>query len=401
MEKNDNKVYITMFHKFSFQYHNKVIDSEVMKSEKLVKLFTYLLMNHQRSLPSSEITDMLWYFEDIDNPIGALKNLIYRLRVLLKKELGISDFVLTGKGAYSINPIYHLSMDVLDFEECNSNLTKKQDDDIKYYKKLIDLYSGKFLSEIKGDHNILSKSAYYHSIYLGRVMEYAQVLEQKKEFEEMESLARKAIEIDDLEESLYEILIRALYFQKQYKKANEVYRSTTELLYEALGIKPSSSLQDLHKMIKKESHDENLDILEVQQELVEEEKEKHGAFFCEYGTFKEMYIIQARTIGRLGICAYLGLITLQDGSKFESDKEKNKQNIDKIMRKIQNALCSGLRIGDIVSRFSVNQFVVLLPTCNYENAVLAIDRVLRKPRYSLNSTNFSIEISIEEVTPKE
>ena len=70
------------------------------------------------------------------------------------------------------------------------------------------------------------------------------------------------------------------------------------------------------------------------------------------------------------------------------------------MHKIQASLCNGLRIGDIVSRFSVNQFVVLLPTCNYD-AVLAIDRVLRKVRYSLNSTNFTIEISMEEVTPKE
>lgn len=95
----------------------------------------------------------------------------------------------------------------------------------------------------------------------------------------MERLARNAIEIDDLEEDLYEILIRALYFQKQYKKANEVYRSTTELLYEALGIKPSKSLQDLHNLIKKEIHEENVDILEVQQELIEEEEEKNGAFF--------------------------------------------------------------------------------------------------------------------------
>ncbi|WP_147360281.1 diguanylate cyclase [Amedibacterium intestinale] len=75
--------------------------------------------------------------------------------------------------------------------------------------------------------------------------------------------------------------------------------------------------------------------------------------------------------------------------------------MEKVMHKIQASLCNGLRIGDIVSRFSVNQFVVLLPTCNYENAVLAIDRVLRKVRYSLNSTNFTIEISMEEVTPKE
>ena len=87
METADNKVFITMFHKFSFKYRNKVIDSETMKSEKLVKLFTYLLMNHQRSLPSSELADMLWYFEDIDNPIGALKKFSVSLACLIEKRI--------------------------------------------------------------------------------------------------------------------------------------------------------------------------------------------------------------------------------------------------------------------------------------------------------------------------
>ena len=231
----------------------------------------------------------------------------WKTEIVSLNENGIGGFkevvaMVTGKGAYSINPAYTISMDVSDFDICNNDLTNAQGNEAELYQRLIQLYRGKFLSEIKGDHNILSKSAYYHSIYIGRVIEYANLLEENKEYAEMERLARNAIEIDDLEEDLYEILIRALYFQKQYKKAYEVYRSTTELLYEALGIKPSKSLQDLHNLIKKEIHEENVDILEVQQELIEEEEEKNGAFFCEYGTFKEMYVIQSRTIGRLGIC---------------------------------------------------------------------------------------------------
>ena len=71
------------------------------------------------------------------------------------------------------------------------------------------------------------------------------------------------------------------------------------------------------------------------------------------------------------------------------------------MDKIQEALVCGLRMGDVISKFSVNQYVVLLPTCNYENALSAMDRVLRKVRYSLNHTYVSINIAIEEVHAKE
>ncbi len=117
-------------------------------------------------------------------------------------------------------------------------------------------------------------------------------------------------------------------FKNSIKKAYEVYRSTTELLYEALGIKPSKSLQDLHNLIKKKFYEGNIGHTRSTAELIEEEEEKNGAFF-EYSTFKEMYVIQSRTIGRLGICSHLCLITLQDHSKFESDKEKNKQYMEK------------------------------------------------------------------------
>ena len=72
-------------------------------------------------------------------------------------------------------------------------------------------------------------------------------------------------------------------------------------------------------MIKKEIHEENVDILEVQQELIEEEEEKNGAFFCEYGTFK---VNVCNTVKNDWTSGHLCLITLQDHSKFESDKEK-------------------------------------------------------------------------------
>lgn len=262
-------VIITMFHKFSFSYHEREIDSETMKSEKLVKLFAYLLSHYQRTVPSSELVDVLWYLDDVDNPIGALKNLIYRLRTLLKKEFGLTDFIITGKGSYSINPNYHLQIDTVIFEKYEALLKTSQKPE--YYEHLLESYTGKYLMEIKEDHSVLSKRVYYHSLFMDKTIEYAMLLEEQKEYEKMERIARQAIAIDNLEESIYEILIRSLYFQKQYKKAKDTYKTTTDLLYQTLGVKPSQSLLELYEMIKKETHDDELDIMEVQQELANDE----------------------------------------------------------------------------------------------------------------------------------
>ena len=182
-------VIITMFHKFSFSYHEREIDSETMKSEKLVKLFAYLLSHYQRTVPSSELVDVLWYLDDVDNPIGALKNLIYRLRTLLKKEFGLTDFIITGKGSYSINPNYHLQIDTVIFEKYEALLKTSQKPE--YYEHLLESYTGKYLMEIKEDHSVLSKRVYYHSLFMDKTIEYAMLLEEQKAYEKWKELLVK------------------------------------------------------------------------------------------------------------------------------------------------------------------------------------------------------------------
>lgn len=391
---NEKTVYVTLFKLFTVRYGDVVIKNDQIKSEKLMRLFAYLLFHHQRIIPSSELIDAIWALEEVDNPIGALKNLVYRLRTVLKKTMGIDDMVVTGKGAYCINSDYKVDVDVHHFEEYNL-LLNDYPESIEYYQKCLDLYQGRFLPELDDDYRILSQSAYYHSVYVSRVIEYTHLLEKDEKYEEMENISRFALGIDKLDENFNEILIKSLYYQKQYKQAIDTYKSTMDLLYKTLGTRPSAQMQKLFELIKKESHEEGTNISEIQNDLAEDDD--CGAYLCEYGTFKDLYNMETRIIERLGICAHMCLVTINDNARFETDKEKNKQYIEKTMQKVQAALVNGLRIGDVVSRFSANQFVVLLPSCNFENAQMAMNRVLRKIRYALNNKSLMIELSIEEV----
>ena len=388
----DNTIYVTMFKMFTVRFGDIMINGDDMKSDRLLRLFAYLLYNHERIIPSSELVDMLWCFEEVDNPLGALKNLVYRLRVLLKKTFSISDLITTGKGSYSINKDYHIEVDALNFEkEC-----QKEMNTIDEYEEFSCLYTGKYLVEVEDDHNVITKRTYYDSVYIERIMEYANLLEEQGEYAKMEHVVKRALEINQLEEELYELLIRSLYYQKQYKQAAEMYRKTTELLYKSLGVKPSESMQNLFEMIKKQSHSEDADIIEIQKDLAAETPE--GAFLCEYGTFREIYNMHSRLMGRLGICAHMCLVSVVN--RKPRDSEDDQKYVEKIMEKMESAMLSGLRIGDVLSRLSVNQFIVLLPSCNYENSSMVMNRVLRKIRYSLNHTRFDLEVTIEEVETK-
>lgn len=91
LETNKKSMSIKMFNTFSITYDDKILTYEEIRSDKVIKLLVYLLTHRTHSISSAEITDVLWQNEEIDNPAGALKNLVYRLRTLFKTKFGVLD----------------------------------------------------------------------------------------------------------------------------------------------------------------------------------------------------------------------------------------------------------------------------------------------------------------------
>ena len=71
----------------SFTVGNDItsVQEGAWRSEKLEKLFVYLAMNRNRGVCIEDISEAIWQVEEeTDNPVGALKNLAYRLRKALR-----------------------------------------------------------------------------------------------------------------------------------------------------------------------------------------------------------------------------------------------------------------------------------------------------------------------------
>ena len=73
------------------------VGEEDIRSDMVVKLLSYLAYNHKRSCTAQELTAALWQDDESANPVGALKNLAYRLRTILKKPWPDIDFITTGR----------------------------------------------------------------------------------------------------------------------------------------------------------------------------------------------------------------------------------------------------------------------------------------------------------------
>ena len=85
--------------KFILSDGEYLLNDDILRSDRLKKLLIYILMHREHPITTQELAEALWTEEETDNPAGALKNLMYRLRKCLKSALGSRPYILTGPGA--------------------------------------------------------------------------------------------------------------------------------------------------------------------------------------------------------------------------------------------------------------------------------------------------------------
>lgn len=398
----DNKtiLYIHVFDTFEITNQETTLTYKSIRSDKIVKLLVYLILHNKQTLSIQELADVLWQNEEIDNPVGALKNLVYRLRTLLKKNFHLTDCIITGHSSYAWNPEITIVCDVFQLDEINQKIKDTEDIDIKeiLYKKVMEIYKGPFMSNLLQEHWAISISTYYHSIYLTLVEEYCQLLEKLGKYEEIEKVCKQAIDIDTLDENLHFWLIKALTYQGKQKLAMNHYKATTKMLYDTLGTKPSKQLEDFYQQLQHIINDQEKDLFSIQKEL---QKPIDGALICEYGTFKDIYQLQARLARRLGVSIYMVLITIIPVANYHEESKQN-QVLTKAMENVLTILKKSLRKGDTIARYSNSQFVILLPTCTFETATKVMQRTLNKFYVGVKNRGIDIQYNLQElILPKE
>ena len=388
------KVHICMLGGFSMQIDDVIVSENLNRSHKIWNLLAYLIMSRNRNVPQSELIQVLWPEEDSSNPSSALKTLLHRTRNLLAPYFSKNlQLIRSTRGAYAWNAELDCSVDTEEFELlCHRaedfQLNDKQK--MKLYSDAVSLYKGDFLPLLEEQIWVISLSSHYHALYLKTVKAYAELLERAGLYAEMADVCTTAIQIDTFDEELHTLLIQALLRQGKNTAALSHYETTTDLLYRNLGVRPSEDLRNLYLEIMKEQKNLETDLGVIQANL-QEVAARSGAFICEYGFFKEAYRLEVRRAMRQGLSIHIGLITISRPNGDIPELEI----LDNAMRKLLNIFQSTLRRGDVVSRYSGAQYVLMLPGANYENAVVIMDRIVntfyRQNRKAFLKVNYKLE----------
>ena len=397
------EIRVTMFRHLSVSDGVHSIDEDEIRSDMVVKLFAYLAFHHAKNCTAEELSGALWPGDDSVNPTGALKNLAYRLRHILKKFFPDTEFIMTGRGSYRWNPELPVSVDADLFAEEIRKAQEAESAEVKIgcYMKAFGLYGGRFLENYADESWIVPKLAEFEDIFLRSAHELLDLLYEAGEYGLLEEYAEKAIEIEPFEEFFHIALIKAYIAGSRQAEAEEHYRATVRILYDHLGIGPSDELKKLFSAVmERDAQKTETDLAVIQRDL-HEATHPRGAYVCEYGVFKKIYELESRRVARMGMTIYLSLLTLNPVEREGEAETAVRGLLNRGMAQMLEVAVESLRSGDVLTRYSANQYLIMLPACPYENAKAVMERILRNYEKVRRRAKVRIQYTLMEMEPPE
>lgn len=384
--------------KFQITDGNVVVGTEELRSNMLSKLLLYILLYRDKTLTIEDITTAVWQDEEIENPAGALKNLMYRLRKTLAKYFGNQDFILTNRGSYRWNPQVSVNFDIEQFDKLMNEA--KQENSLEksevLYEQAIALYQGDFMVRLTDMHWILTLHTYYHSLCLSCVKALSEIYLKLERYENLEKICTDALKLESGDEELYCYQIEARMRCGKVNLAMESYEKAREIMEKELGVRKTTILNKVYdELMKISKGGSSYNIEEIKEDI--EESDPTGVFMCGYPIFKEIYHLEARKSTRSEEPENLVLLTVQ--ARETEEPAVAEFRVKQVMAGLEETIGECLRVGDVAAKYSDTQFILLLPTCTQELAMLVANRIIsRLYAKNRNYKKVNVKINVEEVS---
>lgn len=393
------KVRMQLFGNFALSYKGKVLEEEEIRSNKITRMLVYLLMNRENPLPRQRLIEAMWD-DDTKNPEGALKNLMYRIRNVLK-QLGDEEFICTAQSGYRWNPEIEVETDYEELErlgahlETARNLSTEEKYDV--YTKIMNCYKNNVTATLTTESWMLSRIAWYQSVYINAGKHLCQLLEDEEDWGRLELVTNDILEIEPFDEDFHGWLLLSLYGQNKYDQALVQYEKSKKILYENMGISTPEKLCQIFDEKMAEISGKTTDIVKLLEETKEQEK-PDGVFFCDYQIFRQIYRMEIRRMDRIGLAEHVMLLTLR-----KKDIDPASGMVDAILKEgmevLEQSIRTSLRAGDMASRYSQTQFIVLLPMCTYESGLKVAKRIQKNFRENCSRRGLELVFELAAATP--
>lgn len=383
---------------FTIRRDNATINDGNNRSRKVWLLLAYMIYCRNRCISQEELVQLLWGdSENSVNPVNALKTMFHRVRSMLD-QLGDScgrTFIIRTGGTYAWNPDVVFSYDADEFEAlCKAGAAAEEKSvQLETYLKALELYQGNFLPKLASEPWVIPVSAYFHNLFMQTVRQTLPLLEESGDLREAISLCRKTVGLDPYDEEIYRHLMKDLLLSGDQQSVIKVYEDMSDLLFSNFGIMPSDDTKALYRKAVQTTNSRAIN-LDVVQDQLREPDSGVGAMFCDYDFFKVIYHAEARAVARSGNAVHIGLLTASGETSRLS-----KRSLDICMANLRLLIASNLRKGDIFSRCSVSQYIIMLPMANYEDSRMVMERIIRAFARQYPHSPAQLHYSVQPLEP--
>ncbi len=368
----EQRLEVRMLGRFSVHYAGKEIFVEQNSISKTVQLLQVLLFYNQDGISKNSLIDILYGREKVENKNGSLNNTIFRLRRQLKAAgLPESNYICIEEGICIWDEKIPIWVDVCEFKKLIQTGQKSHGEErLEVYRRAAAIYTGEFLPNMIGEDWVAVENVQCRELYARCVKELCEDGMLEKRYEEVLKASSAAAAIYPFENwQLWQI--DSLIAMSRYQEAMEIYRKTTQMLFDELDIPPSSEmLQRYH--IMGEHVSQTVEVVDDFRSQFSEQEKVTGAYYCTFPSFVDIYHVFSRMKERSGSSLYIMLCTLKRDSEIMKCEERRDRAASK---NLAAAISSSLRKGDLYTRYSYTQYMIMFAEIQRENCRIISERI--------------------------
>ena len=386
----ENKLVVRMLEQFTITYGGRELSLGKTSMSKIMELFQILMINIRNGVPKIKIQQSLYEWESVNNRNRSLNNLIYRLKQQMSDE-GIvqEEYISIKNGICKWVSEVPVEVDVDQFEDAVARAEYLHGDEKQeLLMQAFSLYRGELLPDMSKTSWVIEKRLQLKKVYRSCILQLEELLEEKQEYETLFGIYTKAAELYPYDE--WQVgQINVLQKMERYEEAYAIYQKTVKEYFDELGIPPSQKMLDMiHDMgtslLNQESHLDDI------KEVLEEDAERRGAYYCSYPSFEDIYRLIARTVERSGQSIFLMMCSVRY-LDFNGRKSPNAEEA------LYESIFTTIRKGDIFTRYSKQQFLILLMGAQKENCDMIFERIRKKFKRKNRNTNCDLEFNVSEI----
>ncbi|MBP3815204.1 MAG: hypothetical protein ILA12_11165 [Butyrivibrio sp.] len=372
---------VNMFGGLAITYEGKNVSIGKNKTAKYIQLLEIVWLAGEAGIQKDQLTGILYDREEQSNLSNSFNNLIYQMHKQMDRAgLPELDYVVNKDGVFFTDENVVIDSDVLRFKDniVKARQQENEADSIPYYKAAFDEYRAEILPELATAEWLIIKSVQLQKMYAESVIALGSYYEERKDFEEMHHVFKKAAELyPDDEWQIGEI--NALIGMEAFKEAYAVYDETVRYYTDELGVTPSNDLLECYEKMSRQITNVPGKILQIRDGILEHRgavsDNDEGAYDCSFPSFIDAYHILSRNMERSGQSVYMMLLNIVD---YEGKKIANQAKLETRAKLLQEAISLTLRQGDTYCKYSASQYLLLLVGTNKESCKTVYRRLLNK-----------------------